>query len=127
MKSAGETMDILKAYDETKSFRAASELANCSHRTVKRLVEQRDAGQPLPQYTTRPKITDDHLGTIERIIEETRGKIRADVLHERLRRMGYTGSERSTRRAVADAKQAWRAGHQRMHQLGECTHGKRHL
>jgi len=124
MKSAGEIMEILEAYDETKSFRAASELANCSHHTVKRLVEQRAAGQPVPEYTARPKITDDHLGTIERIVEETRGKIRADVLHQRLLGMGYTGSERSTRREVSNAKKAWRAGHQRVHRPWETEPGK---
>ncbi|MBO1029717.1 IS21 family transposase, partial [Micrococcus luteus] len=29
--------------------------------------------------------------------------------------MGYTGSERSTRRAVAEVKAAWRAGKRRVH------------
>lgn len=124
MKSAGEIMEILEAYDETKSFRAASELANCSHHTVKRLVAQRAAGQPLPEYTVRPIITDDHLGTIERVVEDTRGKIPADVLHQRLLSMGFNGSERSTRRAVSEAKKAWRAGHQRVHRPWEVEPGK---
>ena len=29
--------------------------------------------------------------------------------------MGFTGSERTTRRAVADLKRAWRAGNRRVH------------
>ncbi|MBR7512659.1 DDE-type integrase/transposase/recombinase, partial [Mycobacterium tuberculosis] len=39
--------------------------------------------------------------------------VRADIVHERLVAMGFTGTERTTRRAVAQVKAAWRAGHQR--------------
>ena len=46
-------------------------------------------------------------------MDRSEGKIRADVVHERLARMGFAGDERTTRRAVAEAKQAWRAGHRR--------------
>ncbi len=35
------------------------------------------------------------------------------MVHERLVAMGFTGDERSTRRAVAELKQAWRDGHRR--------------
>lgn len=38
------------------------------------------------------------------------GKARADVIHERLVGLGFTGVERTTRRAVAEVKGAWRAG-----------------
>ena len=37
----------------------------------------------------------------------TRSKARADVCHRRLATMGYTGSERTVRRAVAAAKRAY--------------------
>ena len=37
----------------------------------------------------------------------TRGKSPADVCHRRLATMGYTGSERTVRRAVAAAKRAY--------------------
>lgn len=37
----------------------------------------------------------------------------ADNVHERLVPMGYRGSERTTRRAVAEAKRAWRREHGR--------------
>ena len=39
--------------------------------------------------------------------------MRADVVHERLVAMGFTGDERTTRRAVAAAKAAYGAGHRR--------------
>ena len=39
-------MEILSAYDLTGSYRAAAELCGCSHHTVKKAVEERDAGLP---------------------------------------------------------------------------------
>ena len=44
MKSDGELMEILNAYDLTGSYRAAAELCGCSHHTVKKAVEDRNAG-----------------------------------------------------------------------------------
>jgi molybdenum-dependent DNA-binding transcriptional regulator ModE len=37
-------MEMLEAYDLTGSARAAAELAGCSHHTVTRYVQSRDAG-----------------------------------------------------------------------------------
>ena len=39
--------------------------------------------------------------------------MRADVVHERIVAMGFGGDERTTRRAVAEVKAAWRVGHRR--------------
>jgi hypothetical protein len=50
---------------------------------------------------------------IEEGAERSRGKVRADACHRRLVAMGCRGSERTTRRAVAAAKRAWRAEHGR--------------
>ena len=50
---------------------------------------------------------------IEEWVDRSRGRIRADVAHQRLVAMGYLGSERTTRRAVAAAKRRWRAEHGR--------------
>ena len=50
---------------------------------------------------------------IEEWVQRSRGRIRADVAHPKLVAMGYQGSERTTRRAVAEAKRRWRAGHGR--------------
>lgn len=60
----------------------------------------------------RPKI-DPFAEKIEELVEASESKVRADVVHERLVAMGFTGVERTTRRAVARAKQAWKAGHRR--------------
>jgi hypothetical protein len=40
---------------------------------------------------------------IDEWVDRSRGRIRADVSHQRLVAMGYLGSERTTRRAVAQA------------------------
>jgi hypothetical protein len=48
------------------------------------------------------------------MVERSGGKLRADVAHDKLLGLGYAGSERSTRRAVAEAKRAYRAGHRRV-------------
>lgn len=115
MKDAVETMRILSAYDLTKSLRGAAELTGCSHHTVARLVQARDAGQAPGAGASRPRVTDAWLPMIEEWVEVSAGRIRADVVHDKLTAMGYTGSERSTRRAVAEVKAAWRAGRRRVH------------
>ena len=57
MKSDGELMEILNAYDLTGSYRAAAELCGCSHHTVKKAVEDRNAG--VPPATRRARMIDD--------------------------------------------------------------------
>jgi hypothetical protein len=57
---------------------------------------------------------DPFLDKIEEWADRSQGLIRADVAHDKLVSMGFDGSERTTRRAVAAAKQTWRAGHRRV-------------
>ena len=49
-------------------------------------------------------------------MEASNGKVRADVVraHDKLLALGYVGSERTTRRAVAVARKAWLAGNRRV-------------
>ena len=47
---------------------------------------------------------DAFLPKVEELVEASKGRIRADVVHERLVAMGFAGTERTTRRAVAEAK-----------------------
>lgn len=115
MKDAKETMEILAAYDLTKSLRGAADLAGCSHHTVARLVKAREAGRTAEESAARAKVTDAWLPKIEEWVEASRGRIRADVAHRKLTAMGYAGSERSTRRAVAQVRAAYRAGNRRVH------------
>ncbi|MDP8909311.1 MAG: IS21 family transposase, partial [Chloroflexota bacterium] len=107
-------MEILEAYDLTGTLRGAAELAGCDHKTVAHWVRARDeAGGGLPVAgRSRPRV-DVFAEKIEEWVDRSRGKIRADAAHQRLVAMGYEGSERTTRRAVADAKRRWRAEHGR--------------
>ncbi|HHX48267.1 MAG TPA: IS21 family transposase, partial [Brevibacterium sp.] len=100
MKSAEEIMEILNAYDLTGSYRDAGELAGCSHHTVKRYVDRRTGGGELDRAAQRPRLIDEYLPKVEEWVERSQGKVRADVAHDKLLALGYTGSERTTRRAV---------------------------
>ncbi|EON22021.1 integrase catalytic subunit [Nocardioides sp. CF8] len=115
MKSAEEIMKILDAYDLTGSLRDAGELAGCSHHTVKHFVDRRAAGGELDRAAARPQLIDEYLPKVEEWVERSVGKVRADVAHDKLVALGYKGSERTTRRAVAKVKASYRAGRVRVH------------
>ena len=116
MKSAEEIMEILEAYDLTGSLRDAAELAGCSHHTVAQYVAARDRGELTPEHAQgREMLVDPYREKLEEWVDHSRGKVRADVAHEKLIALGYPGSERTTRRAVAQAKTAYRAGRRRVH------------
>ena len=108
-------MEILDAYDLTGSLRDAGELAGCSHHTVKRYVQARVAGGVLDAPAARKQLIDPFLDKVEEWVERSRGKVRADVCHDKLVALGYTGSERTTRRAVAAVRRNYRAGRVRVH------------
>ena len=104
MKDAEEIMNILEAYDLTGSLRDAAELAGCSHHTVARYVAERERGRAVPGAPARrPGVIDEFLPKLEELVERSKGKIRADKAHGKIAAMGYAGSERTTRRAVAQA------------------------
>jgi transposase len=114
LKKPEEAMEILEAYDLTGSFRRAAVLAGCDHKTVARLVAARDeAGGGLPGRERRRPLVDPFEAKIEELVDRSRARIRADRAHSKLVAMGYQGSERTTRRAVAEAKRRWRQQHGR--------------
>ena len=115
MKFAEEVMEILEAFDLTQSYRTAAELASCSHNTVAHYVAAREAGGLTAQPVHRAQLVDPFLEKIEEWVEKSRGKLRADVAYEKLGAMGYQGSERTARRAVAASKSSWRAGNRRIY------------
>ena len=115
MKSAEEIMNILEAYDLTGSLRDAAELAGCSHHTVARYVAEREEGRAVPGSPARREgVIDEFLPKLEELVERSKGKIRADKAHQKITAMGYAGSERTTRRAVAGLKRAYAAGRRRV-------------
>ncbi len=112
-KSDREIMEILEAFDATGCAHSAAALAGVDPKTVRRYVAARDAGRPVDALVQRAKLIDPFMDKVEELVESSEGKVRADVVHERLELMGFTGDERTTRRAVAIVKQAWRDGHRR--------------
>ncbi|WP_406116379.1 IS21 family transposase [Streptomyces sp. NBC_01014] len=106
-------MEILEAYDLTGTVWSAATLAGHDPKTVKRYVEARNGGRNPYEREPRPKMIDAFLEKVEEWVEQSKATIRADVVHEKLVKMGYRGSERSTRRAVNAAKSAWKAGKRR--------------
>jgi len=94
-------MNILEAYDLTGSLRDAAELAGCSHHTVARYVAERERGAAPGAPPRRPGVIDPFLPKLEELVDRSKGKVRADVAHDKIAAMGYGGSERTTRRAVA--------------------------
>ena len=106
---------MLEAFDLTGSLRDAAELAGCSHHTVAKHVAARDAGRLTDQPAMRPMLIDEFLPKLEEWMEHSKGKIRADIAHDKLLALGYLGSERTTRRAVAAARAAFKSGRVRVH------------
>lgn len=107
-------MEILEAYDLTGSYRAAAKLAGCDHHTVARYVQLREVGQSPQQRIHRARPIDAYLDKIEELVTRSQGRVRADVVHQRITAMGFTGSERTTRRTVAQVKDRFRAGNRRV-------------
>src|SRR5271165_946844 len=108
-------MEMLEAFDLTGSLRDAAELAGCSHHTVGLYVRARDAGGVSERAVARPQLADEFWAKLEEWMERSKGKIRADVAHEKLAVLGYRGSERTTRRAVARVRAAYKSGRVRVH------------
>ena len=100
-------MDILSAYAELGSYRATAELCGTTHKTVRRVVERRAA--PPRERPPRPKSTDPYLALITEKLRATDGRMSAKRLLPLCRAAGFTGSPRHFRRAVAEARAAWRA------------------
>jgi transposase len=112
-KSGREIMEILEAFDLTRCAHSAAQLAGTDRKTVARYVALRDAGADPAGRERRSRSIDAFLAKAEELVDRSNGKIRADVVHRRLAAMGFGGSERTTRRAVAELKAAWQAGHRR--------------
>jgi transposase len=109
-------MEVLEAYDLTKSYRSAAQLCGVDHHTVARLVAARAVGAELEaEPGVRSRVACAFADKITEWIDRSTGKVRADVCHDRLVAMGYTGSERTTRRVVAALKRAYEHEHHRIY------------
>ncbi|MFD9223423.1 hypothetical protein ACFWDI_26235 [Streptomyces sp. NPDC060064] len=114
-KSVADVAVILAAYDLTRCAFSAAKLAGCDPKTVRKYVARREAGVARGP-ARRAQMIDHFRPKIEELVDHSKGSIRANVVHQRLVAMGFTGTERTTRRAVAEVKAAWMDGHARRDQ-----------
>jgi len=108
LKSTREQLDIINAYQELGSYRAAAELCGTSDKTVKRVLARRETG--VYGYRRRPPAvfnTDVVKDLVAEKVRTSDGRITAKRLLSLARAAGYTGSARNLRRAVASAKKQW--------------------
>lgn len=114
MKSAKDRMDIISAYREVGSYRAAAELCGTTHKTVKRVVDRFEAGdQPPSERVERSRNYDAVTDLVAERIERSHGRITAKRLLPIARAAGYDGSDRNFRRLVATSKEKWRRKNRR--------------
>ncbi|MGA8014917.1 MAG: IS21 family transposase [Candidatus Dormiibacterota bacterium] len=109
MKNTREQLDIITAYRELGSYRAAAKLCGTSDKTVKQIVERQQRGELRYRTPPRPAHnTDSVRDFIHQRVAATDGRITAKRLLPGARTMGYAGSSRNFRRAVAAIKADWR-------------------
>jgi transposase len=102
-------LDIINAYEETGSLRAAAALCGTTHKTVKRVLERRVAGQrPGRRREPRLGLAEEFTDLIFGKVKATDGRITAKRLLPLVRAAGYAGSARTLRRAVAAQKVKWK-------------------
>ena len=80
-----------------------------------RYVAARAAGLDPSTGSDRPTLSEPFVDKIHEWVDRSDGRIRADVVHEKLEAMGYPGSERTTRRVVAVVKEQWRRSSHRVY------------
>lgn len=116
MKNERERMDIISAYREVGSYRAAAVMCGTTHKTVKRVIEAHQAtsrGEPPAPRAERARNYDTVAQLVVEKVNDTAGRISAKRLLPAARAAGYAGSDRNFRRLVADAKRQWRIGQAR--------------
>jgi transposase len=115
-------MDVIAAYRELGSFRAAAEVTGTTHKTVKRIVEAAEGEPPEPK--ARGHNYEDVAEIVRARITRTNARITAKRLLPEVRAAGYTGSARNFRRLVADEKQRFRQGNHRGRRPGVWAPGE---
>jgi len=97
-------MQIVSAYNELGSYRAAARLCGTTPKTVRRVIERQRAGGLAPPRKEREKNTDAVVALVAARVKVSDGRISAKRLLPVARAAGYEGSARNLRRVVAEAK-----------------------
>ena len=113
LKSAKDRMDIISAYRELGSYRAAAEVCGTTHKTVKRVVDRFEADDQPPDRKERARNYDAVAQLVAQRVARSHGRITAKRLLPVARAAGYEGSARNFRRLVAQEKTQWRREHHR--------------
>lgn len=100
-------MDIVAAFRDLGSYRAAADLCGTTHKTVRRVLERQQQGPPPPGRARRHN-TAVAVDVVREKLAGTDGRISAKRLLPLARAAGYAGSARNFRRLVAAEKEAWR-------------------
>lgn len=116
-------MDILSAYREVGSYRAAADICGTTPKTVKRAVLA-DATKHEPiEIEVVVHNYDDVRDVVAERVEKTHGRITAKRLLPIAVAAGYAGSARNFRRLVAEEKQSWRRSNHRGRRPGVWSPG----
>ena len=89
MKSLRDRMEIVNAYAAVGTYRGAAALCGTTHKTVKRLLERRQAGQLEPRVPP-PSNTAEVEGLIAQRVQATDGRISAKRLLAPITLVGLT-------------------------------------
>ena len=116
-------MDVIAAYRDVGSYRAAAAICGTTHKTVKRIIEAHQAATAggaggVAQQLRRAPRTRNYDSVSELVaakVTSSHGRISAKRLLPAARAAGYAGSARNFRRLVAEAKTEWR---RRQHREG---------
>ncbi len=106
-------MDIISAYQQVGSYRAAAQLCGTTHKTVKRVVEKFEAGESASSRAERAHNYDAVADLVAERVKKSEGRMSAKRMLPIARAAGYDGSARNFRRLVAEAKVLWRNEHHR--------------
>ncbi len=110
-----EELDIITAYNELGTYRAAADVCGTTHKTVKRVVERHATGAPRPVREPRPANYEPVRELVAANMKTSLGRISAKRLLPKARAAGYGGSDRNFRRLVEQEKKSYRAEHGRTH------------
>ena len=100
-------MDIIAAYREVGTYRAAAQLTGTTPKTVKRVIARHESGDRPAVRAPREHNYDGVRELVTQKVATTHGRISAKRLLPAARAAGYTGSSRNFRRLVAEQKTLW--------------------
>lgn len=101
-------MDIISAYREVGSYRAAAAISGTTPKTVRWVIARHESGGGAPARPVRGHNYDAVVELVTERIEKSKGRITAKRLLPAARAAGYEGSARNLRRLVATQKVLWR-------------------